>query len=187
MDFEREIQLLHLMEQVFSSLISVSNKLQVTGDKYSIPLTLRQYMVLLGILHLPSDQATLNNIAQKIGTTKQNTAQIIGSLQKKNFLSIAPSSKDKRAINVVITELGMDTMTQTGQSVSIDFMADTFKEFTAEELEIFWKLLKKLYRFDGEELDGMEEDVKVPNTYSEQEIYTFMKRFSLRRKGEKTD
>lgn len=187
MDFEREFQLLHLMEQVFSSLISVSNKLQVTGDKYSTPLTLRQYMVLLGILHLPRDQATLNNIAQKIGTTKQNTAQIIGSLQKKNYLSIAPSSKDKRAINVVITELGMDTMTQTGQSVSIDFMADTFKEFTAEELVIFWKLLKKLYRFDGEELDGMEEDVKVPNTYSEQEIYTFMKRFSLRRKGEKTD
>jgi len=171
------------MEQVYSSLISVSNKLQATGDKYSAPLTSRQYMTALAILHLPEDETTIINIANKLGATKQNTTQLINSLAKKDFISIIPSKKDKRAVNVHLTELGIKTLVSCGSSVTIDFMADTFKDFNKKELKTLWKLLKKLYRFDGAELDGFEVDVQVPNTLSEEEIRTAIERFSNRRSG----
>lgn len=181
MDYNKEFNLLYVMEQVYSSLISVSNKLQATGDKYSVPLTSRQYMTALAILHLPEDETTFNNIAGKLGATKQNITQLVNSLCKKGFAEIVPSPKDKRAVNVHLTVSGIKTLTECGVSVSIDFMADTFKDFEQEELEILWKLLKKLYRFDGVELDGLEENVKVPNTFSDEEIKTAIERFSNRR------
>jgi DNA-binding MarR family transcriptional regulator len=181
MDYDKEFNLLYLMEQVYSCLISVSNKLQATGNKYCEPLTSRQYMTALAILHLPEDETTINNIAGKLGATKQNMTQLVNSLCKKGFAEIIPSPKDKRAVNVHLTESGLKTLTDCGVSVSIDFMADTFKAFDEEELKTLWKLLKKLYRFDGVELDGLEENVNVPNAFSEEEIKSAIDRFSNRR------
>ncbi|CQR52378.1 MarR family winged helix-turn-helix transcriptional regulator [Paenibacillus riograndensis] len=183
MDYDKELYLLHLMKQVYSSLISVSNKLQATGDKYSAPLTSRQYMTLLAILHLPEDETTIINIANKLGATKQNIAQLINSLEKKNFISVVSSKKDKRAVNVHVTTLGLETLESCGISVTIDFMADIFKDFKLEELETLSKFLLKLYQFDGSKMDGLEVDVQVPNTFSEEEIRTAIERFSIRRNG----
>ncbi|WP_019913646.1 MarR family winged helix-turn-helix transcriptional regulator [Paenibacillus sp. HW567] len=183
MDYDKEFYLLHLMKQVYSGLISVSNKVQATGDKYSAPLTSRQYMTLLAILHLPEDETTIINIANKLGATKQNIAQLINSLEKKKFISITPSKKDKRAVNVHLTALGLQTLESRGISVTINFMADIFKDFKPEELETLWKLLLKLYQFDGAKMNGLEDDVQVPVTFSEEEIRIAIERFSDRRNG----
>lgn len=100
-------------------------------------------MTVLAILHLPEDETTIVNIANKLGATKQNITQLINSLKKKGFITIIPSPKDKRAVNVHLTELGIQTLVSCGGSVTIDFMADIFKDFKQEELEILWKLLVK--------------------------------------------
>jgi len=42
----------------------------------------------------------------------------------------------------------------------MSFFANLSKDFSIEEMEILWTLLKKLYRFDGEEQDGFEEDAE---------------------------
>ncbi|MBE6829008.1 MAG: winged helix-turn-helix transcriptional regulator [Ruminococcaceae bacterium] len=180
MDYDKEFYLLHLMQQVYSSLISVSNKLQTTGDKYSAPLTSRQYMTVIAMLHLPEDETTIVNIANKLGATKQNVTQLVGSLEKKGLVTIVPSKKDKRAVNVHLTNLGLETMV-SGSNMTVDFMADIFKSFDEKELEILWKLLAKLYRFDGTEMDGFEADVQVPNTLNDEEIHLAIERFSLKR------
>lgn len=183
MDYDKEIYLMHIMEQVYSSLISVSNKLQATGDKYCAPMTSRQYMTVLAILHLPKDETTIVNISNKLGATKQNITQVVDSLKKKGLVSIVPSNKDKRAVNVLVTDLGIETMVNCGKSSMVDFMAEIFKDFEKEELETLWKLLKKLYRFDGIKMDGFEADVQIPNTVSNEDIRLALERFSFKRRG----
>lgn len=185
MDYEKEMRLLHLTQQVYSSLISVSNKLQSTGDKYCTPFTSRQYMTVLAILHLPEEETTIVNIANKLGSTKQNITQLVSSLAKKGFVTIDPSKKDKRAVNVNLTELGLQTLLSCADKISVDLMADLFAGFDEKELELLWNLQKKLYAFDGIEMDGLEENVKVPNSFDEQEIYTALERFSQRRSNQK--
>lgn len=181
MDYSKEIDLLHIMQQSYSSLVSVSNKLQITGDKYCEPLTSRQYMTMLAVLHLPKDETTLINIAKKLGTTKQNMTQLVKSLEKKDFVAIIPSKKDKRSVNVCVTDSGMDVMVKCGKDAAIDFMTDIFKDFTKEEIETLWKLLAKLYRFDGVEIDGFEEKVQIPNVDMEKELIIELEKFSNRR------
>ena len=184
MDYGKEFYLLHIMQQAYSSLVSVSNKLQITGDQYCDELTSRQYMTMLAVLHLDKDETTLINIAKKLGTTKQNITQLVKSVEKKGFVSIIPSKKDKRSVNVCVTDLGMDVMIKYGKDATIYFMADIFKDFTKEEIETLWKLLAKLYRFDGVKMDGFEENVQIPNAYNvdmEKELTIGLEKFSKRR------
>jgi DNA-binding MarR family transcriptional regulator len=183
-DYNKELRLLHLMQQVYSSLISVSNKLQTTGDKYCVPLTSRQYMTVLAILHLPEEETTIVNIANKLGATKQNVTQLIGSLEKKGLVAIVPSKKDRRAVNVGLTDLGLETMVNCGSNMTVDFMADVFNGFGEKELDTLWNLLIKLYQFDGAHMDGFEDDVEVPNTFSDEEIRLALERFSSRRRNQ---
>lgn len=181
MDYSKELYLLNTMQQAFSSLFSVSNKLQVAGDQYCEPLTSRQYMTMLAVLHLPKDETTLINIAKKLGTTKQNVTQLIKSLEKKEFVSIIRSKKDKRSFNVCVTDVGMDILVKCGRDGTINFMADIFKDFTKEEIETLWKLLLKLYRFDGVEMDGFEESIQIPNIDLEEEVRLGLEKFFKRR------
>ncbi len=157
MDVFRE---LFLMQQVWATLFSAANKIQATGDQYFKKLTSRQIMTMIAILHLPKDQTTLNNIARKLGTTKQSVKQLVTIMERKGFVETVPSMLDGRAVNVHITDLGMNALSACGEK-SFSFFADLFEQLTAEELETLWDLLKKLYRFDGEEQDGFEEEVDM--------------------------
>lgn len=149
---------LFLMNQAYATLFSVTNKLQVKGDQFMQDLTSRQYMTMLAAAHLKEGETTLNNIAKKLGTTKQSVKHLITAIEKKGYVVTVPSEQDKRAVNVKITDIGLQVMMECSER-SLKFFADVFQRFTTEELEILWSLLKKMYRYDGEEMDGFEEDV----------------------------
>jgi DNA-binding MarR family transcriptional regulator len=179
MDFSKELRELFLMEQVYATLFSVTNKLQTQGDNYFKDLTSRQFMTIMAILHLPEDETTLNNIAKKLGTSKQNVNKLVTSIEKKGYIVMMPSIRDKRAINVKITEFGKQIMLACNEK-GIGYLADIFNDFTTAEMETLWRLLKKLYRFDGEEQDGFEENisetVEVPNDLQIRMLKEFAKR-----------
>jgi Transcriptional regulators len=171
---------LFLMQQAIGTLFSVTNKLQAVGDRCIKKLTVRQIMVMIAIIHLPGDRANLNNIARKLGTTKQNVRQPIAALERKGYVVTVPSEKDKRAVNAQITKEGREIFLSCGRS-SLEYFADVFHEFSAEELELLWELLEKLYRFDGKKQDGFEQDVNYgyENGFSDvqlQEIQNFRAR-----------
>jgi len=180
MDTYRE---LFLMQQTYATLFSLANKVQVKGDKYFESLTSRQYMAMIAIAHLPEDKTTLNNIAKKLGTTKQSVKQIITIIENKGYVTISPSQKDKRAVNVKFTDFGKQILLQASEK-GIYFLADLFKEFNEDEMEVLWGLLKKLYHFDGEDQDGFEEEGAVE--MEEEESYhneqtRILKEFERRR------
>lgn len=155
MDIYRE---LFLMQQTYATLFSLTNKIQIKGDTYIDGLTSRQMMAMVAIIHLPEEETTLNNIAKKLGTTKQNVKQLIMIIQQKGFVVMMPSVHDKRSINIKITESGKNIIMSCGEQ-SLKFFTDVFQHFTTEEMEILWVLLKKMYCFDGEEQDGFEENM----------------------------
>lgn len=149
---------LFLIQQIYGTIFSLTNKLQIKGDEYSEPITVRQLMAMIAIIHLPEEETTINNIARKLGTTKQSAKQLIAILEKKGYVITVPSMQDKRAVNIKITEAGKQVMIECSEK-SMTFFGKISKKFSIEEMETLWKLLKKLYRFDGEEQDGFEEKV----------------------------
>ncbi|PHA78852.1 MarR family winged helix-turn-helix transcriptional regulator [Bacillus pseudomycoides] len=178
MDIYRE---LFLMQQTYGTLFSLANKIQVKGDKFLELLTSRQYMAMVAIAHLPEDETTLNNIARKLGTTKQSAKQLITIMENKGYVNVVPSKKDKRAINVKITKTGKEVLLVVAEK-GIFFLEELFKKLSTEELEIMWDLLKKLYSFDGEEHDGFEEEGNLQMDEDNIELQLrVMKEFEVRR------
>lgn len=163
-----------LMDQIYSTLFALANKVQVEGDKRYGELTSRQLMVLVAIGHLKQDKTTLNNIAKKIGATKQSVQQLVTTLKKGGFVEIVPSKDDKRAVNVTITNYGKQLMMK-GYTASLLFYSDVFKSFSTEEMQILLCLLKKLYRFDGKEHDGFEGDTNLE--FNEEQMNEGIKAF----------
>lgn len=157
MDFIKVIKELSLMQQVYATFFSVTNKIQSSGDEYLEELTSRQYMTIVSILHLSIEENNINNIAKKLGTSKQNAQKIVSSLAKKGYIEITPDERDRRYVNVNLTDLGKEVTVACSEKM-INFMADLFGEFSLEELETLWKLLIKLFRFDGIEHDGFEKE-----------------------------
>ncbi|WMT42936.1 MarR family transcriptional regulator [Paenibacillus sp. D2_2] len=160
MDINILLKELHFMQQSYATLFSVVNKVQTRGDENLEILTSRQHMTLIAIAHLPVENTSLMNIAKKLGTTKQTANKLITSLVNKGYVQSIPSKLDKRSINVEITPEGKEALITCSER-STYFLADMFHDFTADEIETFWRLLQKLYRFDGEEQDGYEEDANL--------------------------
>ncbi|MGG3837904.1 MarR family transcriptional regulator [Paenibacillus thiaminolyticus] len=160
---------LYVIQQIYGTLFALANKLQTKGDAYLRDITSRQFMVMLAILHLAEGEATIINIANKLGTTKQSARQMISSLEKKGYIVAKPSQLDRRAVNISITDTGKEMMLKSGKS-SVSFFADLCQHFTLEEMEQLWALLKKLYRFDGEDQDGFEENVSLDMGRDEEEM-----------------
>lgn len=178
MDIYRE---LFLMQQTYATLFSLANKIQAKGDKFLELLTSRQYMAMVAIAHLSEDETTLNNIARKLGTTKQSVKQLITIIENKGYVNIVPSKKDKRAINVQITKTGKDVLHVVAEK-GIFLLEELFKKFSTDELETMWSLLKKLYSFDGEEHDGFEEDGNLKMDEDDYELkLRVIKEFERRR------
>jgi len=178
MDIYRE---LFLMQQTYATLFSLANKIQIKGDNFLELLTSRQYMAMVAIAHLPEDETTLNNIARKLGTTKQSAKQLITILEKKDYVSVFPSKKDKRAINVKITEPGTEVLLVVAEK-GIFFLEELFNKLSTKELETMWDLLKKLYSFDGQEHDGFEEEGNLEMDEDNNELQLrVMKEFERRR------
>lgn len=157
MEYEKELHDLFLMQQAYGTLFSLINKLQIAGDTYFDGLTSRQFMTIVAILHLPEEETTINNIAQKLGTSKQNANRMVAGIEKLGYVTVVPSPKDKRATNVLLTDMGKQKVIECSQN-AVDFMADLFYHFDTQELETLWSLLHKLHEFDGNHQDGFEED-----------------------------
>jgi len=128
-----------LMQQTYATLFSLANKLQVKGDQYLKHLTSRQLMTLIAIGHLPEGEASLNNIARKLGTTKQSVKQLVTLIENSGYVVTEPSQRDKRAVNVVITEAGYQVLNEDGM-LGMEFFSQLFHEFSEQEMEVLWNL-----------------------------------------------
>ena len=146
---------LFLAQQIYATLFATNNKIQAVCDKEYKTLTLRQFMFLLAITHIPEGECTFNTVAKQLGTSKQNIKQLVSVLVKKGYILVEPSKVDKRANNIRLTEEGMAEGVAYAEYGN-KFLGHIAEQFTTEELEQLWSLLKRVYAFDGVEMNGFD-------------------------------
>ena len=148
-------KLLFFAQQTLVTLFSVTNKLQMQGDKCLQEFTIRQMLAIPALVHAPDGQASIKHLARHMGTTKQNAKQIVAAMERKGYVSVAQSEQDKRAVNVVVTGEGQKAFKVCAERTD-EFLASVFGGFTAEDLETLYTLLLKLYCFDGVAREGLD-------------------------------
>ncbi|KNY29321.1 MarR family winged helix-turn-helix transcriptional regulator [Pseudobacteroides cellulosolvens] len=130
---------------IFGSLFLLANKLQVIGDQHleSEDMTIKQWFLTVIISQFGSNSPTLSEVAQLMGSSRQNVKQLALKLQEKDFLSIEKDDQDARATRLKLTQKSQDFW-ENREDKDHKFLGELFHDFDMEELTLMYKGFNKL-------------------------------------------
>lgn len=141
-----EIDLKH-QAFIFGSIFLLANKLQVVCDKYleKDGLTTKQWFLIAAIMNFKDTPATLSEVADKIGSSRQNVKQLALKLEKNEFLRMEKDDKDSRAVRLILTDKCHKYWKEREQE-DIQFISILFQYLSKDELETVSESIVKLMK-----------------------------------------
>lgn len=130
---------------IFGSLFLLANKLQVKGDAYFADdeMTTKQWFLILMISQFKDTPPMLSEVANLMGSTRQNVKQLALKLEEKGFLVIEKDQTDSRILRLKLTEKN-EQYWDKRQAKDNTFIENLFKNFTKEEVNVMYHGIEKL-------------------------------------------
>lgn len=140
---------------IFGSLFLLANKLQVIGDQYMgiDGMTTKQWFLTAMISQFGSNPPTLSEVAELMGSSRQNVKQLALKLEEKEFLKIEQDERDARALRLKLTEKSQ-AFWEKREDKDSQFIRDLFEGFSQEEIDLIFMGFNKLF----EKIEKMEKD-----------------------------
>ncbi|MFT9493548.1 MarR family winged helix-turn-helix transcriptional regulator [Anaerosolibacter sp.] len=143
---------------IFGSLFLIANKLQVIGDQYlgKDDMTTKQWFLTVMISQFRDNPPTLSEVAELMGSSRQNVKQLALKLEEKEFLRIEKDEQDARALRLKLTEKSQ-VFWEKRENQDNQFIIELFSSFNEEEINTmancFGKLVEKIEKM-GESLNS---------------------------------
>lgn len=128
---------------IFGSIFTLSNKLQILGDKFDSNMTVKQWLLIAGIYNSANNIPTISEVACIVGNSRQNVKKMLLILEKEGFVTIEIDSNDARAQKVKLTEKCLAYMRQREQ-MELEFLERLFVDFESNTLQQMVKGFEKL-------------------------------------------
>lgn len=130
---------------IFGNLFYIPNRLQVIIDEGLTPygLTAKQWFLMAVIDEYFDNPPTLTEVAEKMGTTRQNVKQLALRLEEKGFLAIDKDPDDRRALRLSLTAKCHEFW-ENRQQLDERFLDELFQNLTPEELHSLYSGLTKI-------------------------------------------
>lgn len=128
---------------IFGSIFTLSNKLQMLGDKLDEHLTVKQWLLLAAILKCGDNAPTIGEVAALIGSSRQNVKKMALILEKAGFVCLLRDSADARLLRISLTKSCMGHLKQREKKEQ-HFVKTLFTGFETQELLGFSGALSKL-------------------------------------------
>lgn len=131
---------------IFGSLFLIANKLQVIGDKYlgKAGITTKQWFLTVMISQFRETPPTLSEVAELMGSSRQNVKQLALKLEEKEYLKIEKDERDARALRLKLTEKSR-VFWEGRQDQDDRFIKDLFADFSSEEIDKVCSSFNKLF------------------------------------------
>jgi DNA-binding MarR family transcriptional regulator len=149
------MDILEKQKYIFGSLFLIANKLQVIGDQYmgKDGMTTKQWFLTVMISQFGDNPPTLSEVADLMGSSRQNVKQLALKLEEKEFLKIEKDEQDARALRLKLTEKSKEFWEEREDKDS-EFIKNLFEDFSQEEVEVissgFNKLFEKIEKMGKE-------------------------------------
>ena len=131
-------------QYIFGSILLLSNKMQIWGDKAIPDLTIKQWFLLLLISKMENSSPSIKEIAEFSGTTRQNVKKMIEQLDAKKYVKIKTSKIDARALNVTLLKKTFDYFKENEKKAE-EVVNQIFSEISDEELIVTKQTFDKLH------------------------------------------
>lgn len=128
---------------IFGVLPVVANKIQVVADKSMGVVTLKQWLLIVIILQFQDGPPTLTEVANVIGSSRQNIKQLALKLEEKGLLKIEKDSKDSRVLRFTVLPACMELF-EKQVDYQEHFLELLYEGIGEEEKRILAKGMRKL-------------------------------------------
>lgn len=99
---------------MFGMMFVLGNKLQAIGDDFYEEITTKQWFVIVMLEVFGENYPTLKELSDAMGSSHQNTKQLVLKLQNKGYVEIYTDKKDKRKTRVKMTPKCSELVMQYG-------------------------------------------------------------------------
>ncbi len=128
---------------IFNTLFIAGNKLQTLFDNHIPEISLKQFL-LLSVVRQSEGPLTFTELGNLLGCSRQNIKKLAALLEKKGFITIRQSPRDRRALCICPTKK-VDAYFQNEFSKYQEELQYLFEVYTEDEIAALYKLLTKLY------------------------------------------
>ena len=133
----------NIEQYVFGTTSLIANRMAAAIDADLSGITYKQWFFLMMIDRMDSLEKSVHDVAQFIGTTRQNARKIIEQLENKGYVETSVSRFDARVLSVKITRKGKNCLTKNAPLVA-DATGELFADVSDKELTAFAQTLGKL-------------------------------------------
>ncbi|MFA5528393.1 MAG: MarR family transcriptional regulator [Peptostreptococcales bacterium] len=127
---------------IFGTIFTLSNKLQILGDKFDENITTKQWLFIMGVSKF-QEPPTISEVANYIGYSRQNAKRIAAALQKTGYVMISKDKNDARALRIELTIKCIEYFINRNGS-EVVFLEKIFTGFDTELTDGFYKGILKL-------------------------------------------
>jgi DNA-binding MarR family transcriptional regulator len=140
------MEILDKRKYIFGTMISLSNRLQVIGDRClsGDEITIKQWFLTLAVAQFGSNPPTLGDVSQIMSSSHQNVKQLALKLKEKGFILIIGDPKDNRVMRFKLTEKSYLFWKKHQLEVKL-FLTELFNDLSQDEINIMCDCLDKLY------------------------------------------
>ncbi len=107
-----------------------------------VKITLQQYNILRILRGQHPSPATVNLLKERMLDRMSDVSRIIDRLVQKELVSRCTSNRDRRAVDVLITDKGLEVLSQLDEAMKITNVLDEY--LTPKECETLNRLLDKM-------------------------------------------
>lgn len=137
---------LESQKMIFALLFRVSNQLQIAIDQTlkDDQLTAKQFLLMI-VIHSFESAPSLNDIAERFGSSRQNAKQLVNKLITHHYVQEIKDLKDKRTLRFSLTPKAMEYWSKRDPQ-DIGRFDELFKDIDAPTLEVLLKGLSQLMK-----------------------------------------
>lgn len=138
---------------IFAMIFLLSNKLQTIGDSFFDEVSTKQWFVLVVLGIMEGYSPTLNELSDAVGSSHQNTKQLVLKLEQKGYVELKKDEKDSRCLRIKATPK-VKEFSKAYHQKDEEFMNKLFGHFNDTELTVTKNVLLSMRDL----LEGMEKD-----------------------------
>ncbi|MBS7528189.1 MAG: hypothetical protein PWP51_2459 [Clostridiales bacterium] len=91
---------------IYGAIFSLSNQLQLLGDRREELITTKQWFLLANVALFDDFELMLKDISKIVGTSSQNTKKIVNILVDKEYMIVKKEETDGRVLRIALTDNG---------------------------------------------------------------------------------
>ncbi len=140
-------------KEIFGMVFLLAQRWQILGDQElaGIGITTKQWLLLVTLHVFFKEPPTLSQLADAMGSSRQNVKQLAANLQKSGYLEILQDKTDKRILRFRMTQKNKEVWEARADQDEA-YINSLFTGVSHEDIVVTTRTIKRLVEISTEKL-----------------------------------